>query len=153
MKKNINITKIKYLKIIVAIILLVAIDQIIKINMIDKEFGIFKYVENYGIAFSFWKNNLSQIILSIIMIIIFVIVLLKNISNTRYIISTILIISGSISNLIDRATKGFVIDYINIDLQIFDNYLNFPVFNLADICIVVGIFILIVVIINDIIKM
>ena len=36
-------------------------------------------------------------------------------------------------NLIDRLMRGFVIDYIDIT-----PLFNFPVFNFADICIVIG---------------
>ena len=47
--------------------------------------------------------------------------------------SLLLIISGGISNLIDRIFRGGVVDFIDISQVI-----NFPKFNLADICIVVG---------------
>lgn len=44
-----------------------------------------------------------------------------------------MIISGGISNLIDRIFKGYVVDYIDIS-QLF----NYPIFNIADISIVIG---------------
>ena len=44
-----------------------------------------------------------------------------------------MILGGGIGNLIDRVSKGFVVDYIDI------NYLiKYPIFNLADIFIVIG---------------
>ena len=43
-----------------------------------------------------------------------------------------LVISGGIGNLIDRLVLGYVIDYIKFEP------INFPVFNFADICIVIG---------------
>lgn len=42
------------------------------------------------------------------------------------------IIAGGVGNVIDRIFRGFVIDYID-----FSELINFPVFNFADICIVV----------------
>ena len=49
-----------------------------------------------------------------------------------------MILGGGISNLIDRLFRGFVIDYLDI------NYLfKYPIFNLADICIVIGVFLII----------
>ena len=44
-----------------------------------------------------------------------------------------LIIAGGIGNLIDRIFRGFVIDYIDINPLI-----KYPMFNIADICIVIG---------------
>ena len=49
-----------------------------------------------------------------------------------------MIISGGTSNLIDRLFRGHVVDYIDIN-QIF----NYPVFNIADMCIVIGVILLV----------
>lgn len=46
----------------------------------------------------------------------------------------LMIISGGISNLIDRLFRGYVVDYIDIN-QIF----GYPIFNIADICVVIGV--------------
>ena len=50
-----------------------------------------------------------------------------------------LLFGGILGNLIDRIFRGFVIDYLDFT---FFNY-HFPVFNLADICIVLGVIIVI----------
>ena len=50
-----------------------------------------------------------------------------------------LIIGGIIGNLIDRLFRGFVIDFI--DLRFF-NY-QYPIFNLADSAMVIGVFLII----------
>ena len=47
-------------------------------------------------------------------------------------IALILISAGAIGNLIDRIRLGFVIDFFDFCL------INFPVFNVADICVVIG---------------
>lgn len=44
-----------------------------------------------------------------------------------------MVIAGGISNLLDRLLRGFVVDYIDIT-----QFLQFPIFNLADIYVVVG---------------
>lgn len=46
--------------------------------------------------------------------------------------SLLLILSGGIGNLIDRVLNGCVVDYIN------PLFMNFAVFNFADICVCVG---------------
>ena len=51
-----------------------------------------------------------------------------------------ILIGGIFGNLIDRIFQGCVIDFIRIDLPFY----NFPIFNIADICIVIGVFILII---------
>lgn len=70
--------------------------------------------------------------------------LIKNYKSTSSMINIflIMIISGGISNLIDRIFRGYVVDYIDIN-QIF----KYPIFNIADISIVLGVILLIIYII------
>ena len=42
------------------------------------------------------------------------------------------LLAGAVGNLIDRAFRGFVVDMFNL------LFMNFAVFNVADICVVVG---------------
>jgi len=56
--------------------------------------------------------------------------------NTLTLLSLFLILSGIISNLIDRLWHGYVIDFIQI------NFCNFPMFNVADVLVILGIVIL-----------
>mgnify|MGYP004566356815 CR=1 FL=1 len=48
-------------------------------------------------------------------------------------IAFILVLGGGIGNLIDRVLNGEVVDYINL------LFMNFAVFNFADICVCVGV--------------
>ncbi len=48
-------------------------------------------------------------------------------------ISMLLILAGGIGNLIDRVANGCVVDYLNF------LFIDFPVFNFADICVCVGV--------------
>lgn len=52
-----------------------------------------------------------------------------------YTYGVILMIAGGIGNFIDRLLFQEVIDFIDIDIW---NYTTFPIFNIADICLVVG---------------
>ena len=128
----------KSIKFIIYFIIMVVLDQVTKYLIIDKNIPLisnlvdFKYIQNYGGAFGVGNINLVTIfsILLILGIIVYVIVKRKDITNFY---PFILILSGSIGNLIDRLFRGYVIDFIKI--HIFD----FPCFNIADICVTFGI--------------
>ena len=45
----------------------------------------------------------------------------------------VLVLAGGIGNLIDRVLNGCVVDYLNC------LFINFPIFNFADICVCVGV--------------
>jgi len=132
--------------IIVSIV--IALDQISKYIItlnydyfLNKNIIIFSinYVRNYGAAFSILSGNrvfLSLISISSSIILIYFIFFKENINLlNKYGLSFVL--AGSLGNGIDRIIKGYVIDFINI--EIFD----FPIFNIADISINIGCFILI----------
>ena len=55
-------------------------------------------------------------------------------------IGSTLVLSGAIGNLVDRALRGFVTDFI----QWYYGSFFWPVFNLADVYVVVGVFLLLV---------
>ena len=59
-------------------------------------------------------------------------------ASKKNILAFSLVFGGLFGNLLDRIIHGYVIDFI--DFYIF-NY-NYPIFNIADSCICIGIFIL-----------
>ena len=137
-------TKIYFLSISIFIVL---IDQFTKYFMfynkklfINKDFVLFKldFVKNYGAAFNIFSGN--RIFLSLISIIFSILLIYlifrKNTLNLFDLYSYSFILGGTIGNGIDRIYKGFVIDFINL------NIINFPVFNIADISINIGFIIL-----------
>ena len=104
--------------------------------LINKDFLLFRldFVKNYGAAFNIFSG--SRVLLSFISIIFSILLiylmLRKNTLNSIDLYSYSFILGGTIGNGIDRIFKGFVIDFINL------NIINFPVFNIADISINIG---------------
>ena len=128
-------------------ILIILIDQSTKYLMfhnkklfINKDFLLFKldFVKNYGAAFNIFNG--SRIFLSLISILFSILLIYlifrKNTLNSFDLYSYSFILGGTIGNGIDRIYKGFVVDFINL------NIINFPVFNIADISINIGFIIL-----------
>lgn len=136
--------------IIISIILL-CIDQISKLLVVNlltktnsitiiKNFFYLTYINNDGAAFSILVGKRIFLILIAVSVIVMLIRYIKknNIQNKLELVSISLIIGGSLGNLMDRVVRGYVIDFL--DFKIF-NY-NFPIFNLADTFIVIGVFLL-----------
>lgn len=92
------------------------------------------YVQNTGAAFSLfsehtWVLTLCSLIMSIVLA---VAVWKKFFSHPLGRIPMTMLLAGAIGNLIDRATRGFVVDMFRT------LFIHFAVFNVADICVVVG---------------
>lgn len=128
------------------ITVVVVIDQVIKFIIVDSLFnssiriidGVlsFTYVENNGGAYGIGNDSTFMFIIVSLVIITLIIkfILSKNNSIPIHILFSLgLIVAGGIGNLIDRIFRGFVIDYID-----FNSIIKYPVFNLADICVVIG---------------
>ena len=91
---------------------------------------------NYGIAFS-WLQNMPSWIFALIAALFSVVVIL---ALRRGMIHgkfgrwmAVLALAGAIGNCIDRVLSGYV-----VDMLVFAFWKSFPVFNLADACLVVG---------------
>lgn len=94
------------------------------------------YRRNTGAAFSIFRNKQSFLIILTTIVIIILIVYFINILKKENLILVKLplafIIGGAIGNLIDRIRLNYVVDFFDFNL------INFAVFNVADIFIVVG---------------
>lgn len=133
----------------------IIVDQITKflasiyLDNIDIIPGFFSltYVENKGAAWGILNNS------TIVLVGISVIVLLlisKYISSTieftkLSVVSYGLLIGGIFGNLIDRIFRGFVIDFFNFNILGY----HFPVFNIADTMIVIGVILMFIEVIGD----
>ena len=115
----------KKLLVIILGISIVLIDQVLKGLLVEQNFEIIPnilnitYTKNTGMAFGIGKSNLYIIIIVNIIIIGAVIKILidrgKHL-DLKTLISLLLILSGGIGNLIDRLFRGYVIDYIDINI-------------------------------------
>ena len=104
----------------------------------------FTYTVNTGSAFSFlsdkdWAQTFFKV-LTVISLLLFVVLYLYALSYKykTLTVSTSLIVAGTIGNFIDRVAMNGVIDFIRFD------FISFPIFNLADICLTFGVIIFIV---------
>lgn len=92
------------------------------------------YVQNQGAAFSVLSGR--TVVLSVISVVFCIAVAVfwikKKPSNTLLCTSLSLLFAGALGNGIDRIFRGYVVDYINL------TFINFPVFNIADIGVTVG---------------
>lgn len=142
----------KVISIIVGIVLIV-LDQIIKIVSVGKSITIipdflsFSYFENTNVAFGVGSNGFTLIVLASIALIAMIILFIKKKNQDldfKLILSLVFILAGCLGNLIDMIFLGYVRDYIYVK--------NMPIMNIADIFEIFGIVFLIVVIIISLVR-
>lgn len=149
-------SKLKFVYILGIFFLL--IDQLIKFFIsskmfLNQNFVLIKnllslnLVHNEGAAFSILTGSrLLLIVVGILAVVLISFYIVKSDEiNDRDILSYSLLLGGIVGNLIDRIVHGYVIDYISFNF--FGYY--FPVFNFADICIVLSIIIIVINIIKE----
>ena len=106
------------------------------------DFILFKidYIKNYGAAFSILHTHTDfLILLSLLILFIVLFYIFSNLtkfSKFDFFLSSLLC-SGIICNLVERLSDGFVTDYIRL------NFITFPIFNVSDMFICIGAFIII----------
>ncbi|MDR0915084.1 MAG: signal peptidase II [Endomicrobium sp.] len=99
------------------------------------------HVHNTGIAFGLFYKYESNLLIIIFILLLLMIIYLYNYwykLHRMIRIAFCLIISGGISNLIDRLFHNYVIDFVDIGV----NLIRYPTFNTADIYICIGFIIL-----------
>ncbi|MBE7054226.1 MAG: signal peptidase II [Ruminococcaceae bacterium] len=131
---------------IIGSVLLIFIDQITKF-LVEKNIPLYaeipviknvislSYVQNTGAAWGIFSNGTFYLTLfTIVLLSVGAVFIIKNkIKDVWFNISMMLIYAGAIGNLIDRLFRnGAVVDMIKTD------FIDFPVFNFADCCVVVG---------------
>ena len=134
----------------------VIIDQILKF-IVDKNIDLFQVipvikfgdvrifsltqVRNSGAAWSIMSGKTWFLVILPIIVCIAALVymfVMRNKKSRSEMTGCALFVGGGIGNLIDRIRFGEVIDYIQFEP------VNFPVFNFADICVVIGMFIFVI---------
>lgn len=95
-----------------------------------------KYLENTGIAFGLFAGKKTFFLIVCILFFMLGIYLFIRIPKKRYYLPLLgilfLMLSGALGNFIDRAWRGYVVDFIYFSL------IDFPIFNLADVYVVCG---------------
>ncbi len=153
---KINSNRIKYLYFSIVIVFL---DQISKfiitkkfrsdvpysfVNVIKNFFDI-RYVKNYGITwglFSDYKTLTVRLIITVFSLLALALLTIyflrtKNLKKLE-LFALSMIIGGALGNILDRLFRGFVVDFL--DFYIKNNH--WPVFNIADTFISIGVFFL-----------
>lgn len=138
------------------VILLIALDQAIKYYIVSNfslgqvrkfipKLVSLTYLQNTGAAFSIMENQ--QWFFALVTCIVIgaaIWYLIKNIQASKWMLSgLILIIAGGVGNFIDRIQQGFVVDMFQLD------FVNFAIFNVADIYLTFGVAILLLVILKE----
>ena len=137
--------------IFISILLLILLDQAVK-GYVVKEIPLggmrrfipkvvsLTYLKNSGAAFSMLENQ--QWFFTIITILAMgtaFVYLYRHIKGSLWLlVGLTLIISGGIGNFIDRVRQGFVVDMFHLD------FMNFAIFNVADIYLTVGVGLLLI---------
>lgn len=137
---------------VVVVLLWLALDQLSKVAFADvavgevvpgTSFGIidFLLVHNTGAAWGmFGDSTLALAIFSLVICVLAVIYLFAVAPNSGILatVSLALIVSGGIGNAIDRIANGYVIDFIHT------TFIDFPVFNVADIGVTCGVILFVI---------
>ena len=117
-----------------------------KINLIDNHFTLIK-IENTGAFLSMGDslpNPIKLIFLSLLPFILLAfgvyVILTKTDIKTPLVVAICFIIGGGIGNLYDRIVYGSVTDFLHLDFVIFQT----GVFNMADVSIMIGMFIILI---------
>ena len=113
-----------------------------KLEIIPNFFNI-TYVKNTGAAWSMFEGQRSIFIIITIAAVIYFSYLLIKEKDKPFInkLCYLLIVGGAIGNFIDRVLNAYVVDFLSFKL--FGSY-DFPVFNLADCFLTIGVFLYII---------
>lgn len=140
---------------VIGIIALIAIDQIVKhlvvaslalgdsFSLINGILSITR-INNTGAAWSILSGHqFIFVIIAILAAILVTYFIVRYWSNMPYRIGLGLLLAGTLGNVIDRVMNNHVVDMFQLD------FINFPIFNCADMYLTFGILILAIAIIRE----
>lgn len=151
----------KYCKPIIVSVALILLDQFVKIFVdaklslyqsipIIKDFFEIYYIRNEGAAWGMFQNKQFFFILAtLVVLIITIIYYIRMIDNPKFSpikVCLVFIFSGAIGNLIDRVFRGDKLFHGGVIDFLYLKFINFPIFNIADMYVSIGMFILILLI-------
>lgn len=151
-----NLTKKKKILLlvdIIAIVLLIALDQFTKylavqnleskppVKLINGVLEL-NFLMNTGAAFGLLKDQkVFFVLVAVLILFIIAYVLFRLPDDKKYNVMHVLLVmiaSGAAGNMIDRIKNNYVVDFIYFSL------INFPIFNVADIYVTVATFVLVI---------
>ncbi len=131
----------------IIIVLSVILDQVSKLIVVNnmelyesvpliEGFFSFSYIHNRGAAWGMLSDQrwVFIVVTAIALIVLPIILYRYRKLHVLFGTSLSLIIGGAFGNMIDRIFLGYVVDFLQF------TFIDFPVFNIADVCIVVGTF-------------
>lgn len=102
------------------------------------------YLHNTGAAWSMLEGRQWFFaVITVIAIIVVAYLMWKNRRSAWMMTGLSLIMAGAVGNFIDRLSQGYVVDMFAL------RNVNFPVFNVADACLTVGVFIMLIVVLKE----
>ncbi|MDR2898925.1 MAG: signal peptidase II [Clostridiales bacterium] len=141
--------RLKYVRPAVIVLILTVLDQVSKYLAVTRlKFqsdyifidGLlsFTYHENRGAAFGILQGGRWVFVVFTVLLVGFIcyyyISLPESRINSALKASLTIVLAGALGNFIDRFLNGFVVDFLQFE------FINFPVFNLADVYVVCGTF-------------
>jgi signal peptidase II len=111
----------------------------------------FQYAENPGAAFGLFSRvseNMRGPLFHLVSLgaVVLILYYFRKLAGTREerwaLVGLPLVLGGALGNYLDRLSRGFVIDFIDVYLPVVDQH--WPSFNFADTCICVGVGLLVV---------
>lgn len=101
-------------------------------------------LRNDGAAWSILSGNqIFFYLITVVALVVLIYLLVTQRQHLLYQWGLTLMITGTLGNFIDRIRLKYVVDMFQID------FFNFPIFNIADMCLTFGVIILFVAIIRD----
>ena len=106
------------------------------------------YVENTGAAFGIFRDHTTLLTVFTAVVVAggFVLLVSGRLKDRLALAAATLILAGGVGNLIDRAARGFVVDYIE------PLFVEFAVFNFADMLVCVGAGLLVLYLLLDLVR-
>ena len=140
----------------VIVLLLIGLDQLVK-NYVVQQIPLgevrswipnlvsLTYLQNRGAAFSMLENQ--QWLFTLVTFLVIggaVYYLIKHLHASKWMLAGLtLVIAGGLGNFIDRIRQGFVVDMFQLD------FINFAIFNVADMYLTFGVAILLLMILKE----